>query len=306
MIIARICSVSERTVRDWRREKFLADFDSLKKILNKTNLEIPKNIEIKDPFWYVHKGAKIGGKLGAEACFKKYGYYGGNPEYRKKKWYEWWERKGKYEKNFLFREKDIQKPQKSIDLAEFVGIVLGDGCITKYQITFTLHSVDDKKYGEFIIKLIKKLFNISVGVCSDKSALANRYYISRTKLVNFCIKELGLKMGNKIKQQVDIPNWIKANEFYARACVRGLVDTDGCIFNHKYKVKGKQYDYKKLSFTSYSKPLRESFFKILKQNGLNPRIAQDRDVRIDSIIDMKNYFKIFNSNNSKHLNKYYK
>jgi hypothetical protein len=105
---------------------------------------------------------------------------------------------------------------------------------------------------------------------------------------------------------MDIPDWIKNNEQYSIACVRGLVDTDGCVFIHRYKVNGKIYVYKKLAFTSYSDPLLCSVFAILKKNGLNPRLAQRRDVRLDSVNDMKKYFKIFSSHNLKILKQYKK
>ena len=49
-----------------------------------------------------------------------------------------------------------------------------------------------------------------------------------------------------------------------------------------YKVNGKGYSYKKLCFTSYSRPLRQSVFDILESIGLNPRFAGRRDVRLDS------------------------
>jgi len=88
--------------------------------------------------------------------------------------------------------------------------------------------------------------------------------------------------------------------------MRGLTDTDGCIFTHRYKVNGKFYTYKKLVFTSYSKPLRQSVFNILRGVSLNPRLAQDRDVRLDSIKDMQRYFQLISSHNPKHLNKYFK
>jgi len=39
------------------------------------------------------------------------------------------------------------------------------------------------------------------------------------------------------------------------------MDTDGCVFTHRYKSKGKWYSYKKLYFTSLSKPLLNSFFR---------------------------------------------
>ena len=296
--------VHKRTLNDWKREEYSMPLGVVKKISKIAKVKTPKNIEVKEPFWYVYKGAKIGGKMGAIACFKKYGSYGGDPEYRKKKWYEWWEREGKYKSNIITLCKPIRKPCYSQVLAEFVGIMLGDGGISRSQVTITLHSEDDKEYSKFVVNLIKKLFNVYVGVCYRKDSKAISYNVSRTELIHFCIEKLGLKQGNKIKQRIDIPDWIKQNRLYSIACVRGLIDTDGCVFTHRYKVNGKLYSYKKLSFTSYSEPLRQSVFNILKDNRLNPRLAQGRDVRLDSIEDMQKYFRIIDSHNPKHLKKY--
>ena len=77
--------VHRRTFNDWKREKYSLPLSVFKRISVIAKLKIPKNIEIRDPYWYVYKGAKIGGI----ACIKKYGRIGGDPEYRKKKWYEW-------------------------------------------------------------------------------------------------------------------------------------------------------------------------------------------------------------------------
>ena len=303
-LFAEKIGVHRRTLNDWKREEYSMPLDVVKKISKIAKVKTPENIKVKEPFWYVYKGAKIGGKMGAIACFKKYGSYGGDPEYRKKKWYEWWEREGKYKSNIISAVKPIKKPNFSEKLAEFVGIILGDGSIGKSQISITLHSEDDKEYSKFVVNLIKKLFNVYVGICYRKDSEATTYNISRTELIHFCIEKLGLKQGNKIRQQIDIPNWIKQNRLYSITCVRGLVDTDGCIFNHSYKVDGKVYNYKKLSFTSYSKPLRYSVSKIMKDNGLNPRLAQGRDIRLDSIKDMQKYFQIIGSHNPKHLRRY--
>lgn len=300
---AAFCGLSERTIRDWRREKFLMDYKVLKILCNKSHFSLPRNIKLKDSYWYVKKGASKGGK----AVWKKYGRIGSDPEYRKKKWYEWWERIGKYKQHpIINKPSPIKKSNKSKDLAEFVGIVLGDGGITKYQIVITLHSKDDKEYSKFVIALIEKLFSVPVGVNYDKKSLSVDLAISRIRLVRFCVEKLGLKIGDKIKQQVDIPSWIKQKRKYAIACLRGLIDTDGCIFTHRYKVNGKFYNYKKLAFTSYSKPLRQSVFDILKNIGLNPRLAQRSDVRLDSIDDVKRYFQLVGSHNSKLLKKYFK
>jgi len=266
--IAKICNLSQRTIRDWRRQKFSMDFESLKLLCRKLHLGIPVGIKLKDQYWYAGKGASVGGK----AVWKKYGRIGGDAGYRKKRWYEWWERDGKYKPStFPNLPKPIKKPAFSKELAEFVGIMLGDGSISKYQISITLCSKDEKKYGNFIVKLIKKLFSVPVATLQREKQSTIDLIVSRVSLVSFCVERLGLKQGNKIRQQVDVPKWIKNSMLYSVACLRGLIDTDGTIFRHQYKVNGKLYSYKKLSFTSRSKPLRLSVFAILKRVGLNVR-----------------------------------
>ncbi|OGZ21702.1 MAG: hypothetical protein A3D46_00400 [Candidatus Nealsonbacteria bacterium RIFCSPHIGHO2_02_FULL_43_13] len=300
--VSLICSCSQRTIRDWRREKFLMDLSALNKICKALKTHLPANIELRDRYWYTIKGCSAGGN----AVWKKYGRIGNDPEYRKRQWRKWWESEGQYHTSIINTPLSIKKPQKSQDLAEFVGIVLGDGGISNYQLTVTLCSKDEEAYSEFVIKLVKKLFDVPVAVLRREKCSTIDLIISRVNLVRFCVKRLGLKKGNKIKQQVDIPNWIKRNKKFSIACVRGLVDTDGSIFRHSYRVGGKMYSYKKISFTSRSEPLRKSVFVILRSLGLNARLTQSYDVRIDSIRDVKKYFKIFNSHNQKHLIRYKK
>ncbi len=299
--MAEICGISERTIRDWRREKFLMDFNALQKICKKSRTSIPLGIKLKDKYWYGLKGASLGGK----ATWKKYGRIG-NDAYRKKKWREWWEKEGKYKQNNIFNVPEpIKKPKFSKELAEFVGIILGDGGISKYQVVITLHSKDDKKYSQFVLGLIKKLFGVIAGVYNKKNNLAINLVVSRKELVRFCAEKLKLKQGNKVKQQFDIPVWIKNNKHFSIACLRGLFDTDGCIFNHRYKSNGRYYNYKKISFTSHSIPLLQSVFKILNRIKIKSRITKSgKDVRIDSQNDVKKYFKIVNSHNPKYLKKY--
>lgn len=300
---ANFCNLSERTIRDWRREKFLMDKDAMLKLCRKTNIPKPTKFKEKDDFWYTIKGAKLGGIMGSTACIRKYGCVGG-PN-RKKAWYKWWNKKGN--SNILFKRKSINKPKKSRELAEFIGIMLGDGGFTSKnrQIHITLNNKDDKKYIKFVCDLIKKLFNRNPSVFDIKDVVASRISVSSMDLVNYLVK-LGLKTGNKIKLQVDIPDWIKNNKAYSISCVRGLVDTDGCVFNHQYRVNGKSYSYKKLVFTSYSQPIRRSVYNILKSIGIKSRMFSYRDVRIDGQKDVKMYFNLVGSSNPKHLNKYYK
>ena len=240
------------------------------------------------------------------AVYKKYGIIGGNQEIRKKKWREWWEKSGKFNLNLLPNKTlPFKTPRKSNKLAEFIGIMLGDGGISQYQITVTLHDKDDLEYSKFVLKLMKKLFGINPSVYHDKKDSVNTITISRSILVKFLTDEIGLKIGNKIKQQVDIPGWIKKNKKFEIACLRGLMDTDGCLVLHKYKVKNKEYRYKKLEFCSASKPLIKSIIEILKKFDFRPRLSHNsKNVWIDSKSEVERYFKIIDSNNPKHKNRF--
>lgn len=297
--VAKLCNLSERTIRDWRREKFLMSKEAMNIICYQTKSPFPNNFEEKSDYWYANP-------YPGYTTVMKSGKFGGHSEYRKQKWREWWEQEGKLLNNPIFKRKPIFKPRKSKKLAEFIGIMLGDGGITSYanQICITLNNRDDKGYIEFVSALIEKLFSRKPSIIDHKSAFASKILVSSMDLVDYLVS-LGLKKGNKITLQVDIPDWIKNNKSYSIACVRGLVDTDGCIFKHSYKVNGKTYTYKKLSFVSYSQSMRRSVCKILKYIDIKSRLFSYRDVRIDSQNDMKKYFKIIGSHNPKHLNKYY-
>lgn len=298
---ADLCNLSERTIRDWRREKFLMDYKALKILSKGAGVKMPLGIKLRDNYWYTSNGSSAGGI----AAYKKYGRVGGDPEYRKKKWYEWWEREGRYKKHPVIGiAKPIKTPHFSKELAEFVGILLGDGNISQRQVAISLHSKDDKAYGKFVVSLIKRLFSVPISISYDKRYSVVDFVISRSRLVRFCIEKLGLRRGNKVKQQVDVPRWIKKDRSFLIACTRGLIDTDGCVFDHRYKVNGKLYSYKKLAFSNHSKPLINSVYDILRQNRLNPRITKDgKDIRLESKNDIRRYFLIFSTHNPKYLKK---
>ena len=99
----------------------------------------------------------------------------------------------------------------------------------------------------------------------------------------------------------------RSNKSYSIACLRGLIDTDGCVFTHRYRANGKMYSYKKLAFSNHSKPILKSVYQFLQILGMNPRITKDeKDVRLESIKDLQQYFLIINSHNSKILQQYRK
>lgn len=298
--LAEVCQTSARSLNGWRHEKNSMTFSALKQICQRRKIAIPE-VCLKDPYWYTNKGASAGGR----AIVEKYGKVGGDEAYRKKKWLEWWEKEGKLKPLKITGPLPFEKPAFSEKLAEFIGIMLGDGGISEHQMTVTLHRVTDREYSLFVRKLIKKLFGIKAGIYCDKQFLADSIVISRTNLVKYCIEKLGLKKGNKVRQQVDIPNWIKENDEYSVACLRGLIDTDGCVILHKYLSKGKMYCYKKISFTNRSKSLLLSVSTVLLGIGIRHRITKNGwDIRIEAREEVEKYFQTVGTSNPKHWKRY--
>jgi len=297
--LAKKLGVQKRTFYNWRKEKYSTPLSVIQKISRITNLTIPKGIETRQPFWSTKKAGKIAGKL----VYQRYGIVGGDPEYRKKKWYEWWGKEGKNNPKLITTSKNIQEPIFSEELAEFAGIIIGDGGVTKRQVAVTLNYKTDRPYSIFVKNLIKKLFKTEIGIFYRKDYSTINIVVSRTRLVAFC-KSIGLKVGNKLKQNLDIPEWIKGNRNLEISCIRGLVDTDGCIFDECHKIKGKKYCYPRLAFTSYSKQLCFSVFKIFEKLGFTPKIRNKRNVQLENRKDIIRYFYLINTHNPHHRKRF--
>jgi hypothetical protein len=140
------------------------------------------------------------------------------------------------------------------DLIELIGIILGDGHLNKKgnTLTITLNFADESNYVEYVINLLKDVTNIEPSIVKLPNNKANQIRVYGKGIVEELIK-LGLKPGNKVKNQVNVPNWIKNNENYYTYCLKGLIDTDGSIHltSDKKRIG--------INFKNNSKPLVQSF-----------------------------------------------
>lgn len=299
---AALAKTSVRNLSGWRAEKNSMSLHAVQEICKKRCMKLPTTIVVRDAFWNASTAAKVGGK----AIIKKYGKVGGNETYRKQKWHDWWRREGKYKQNSITHPQSFKKAHPSPRLAEFFGIMLGDGGMNTYQFTITLNTVTDKAYLKFVTELIENLFDVPVGIRILQGVAATRIFVSRVTLISY-LNSLGLTKGNKITRQIDIPLWILHNDSYARACLRGLIDTDGCIILHRYRSKGSVYHYTKIGFTSRSQPLVDSVCTILSHLEIKHRVMKNGyDVRIEACKDVERYFRIVGTHNLKHLKRYKK
>ncbi len=238
-------NVCDKTIRDWINEKHklpILVYNTMQQKLHFKNEINIVNIQ------------KENGIKGWESTYLKYGRIPCDENFRLKQWKKW----------NKSRSTQINKIKLSVDLAEFVGIMIGDGHLNKNGLSITLHYKYDKDYGDFVEKLIAKLFNTQVHVYYRKERSINSYNVFNRNLSKYLNLKVGIIIGNKTLQQVEIPKWILKTKKYSIACIRGLFDTDGCVYWHKYQSNHKKYKYKKIAFRNYSWPVILFFTKILE------------------------------------------
>lgn len=178
--------------------------------------------------------------------------------------------------------------------------MLGDGGIASpWQAVITLNSVKDADYSGYVCALIKNLFGIVPASSKHKTRNALRIIINSTTVVRFLVSE-GLSMGNKLKQGLAIPAWILSKKEYAAACVRGLVDTDGCMFVHKHTVAGKEYKNIGLTFSSRSPRLISQVAALFEEFGIIPHITKrGQDIYLYRADAVARYLRVFGTSNER-------
>lgn len=295
--IALICKVSVRQISDWKNAKSTLSLYAFEKLLSVSKIPRPKNIKIVER--YAH--AKSAGKKGFIAVLKKYGKFPKNEKRRKENWQKWWKTVGMYQKRKIFKRKSIKVPKKSVELAELCGILIGDGGITKRQVRITLNYETDKIYSKFVIKLMQRLFGIKPKVYKIKNTRAFNICVSSSTLVDFFVKS-GLKVGNKLKQNLLMPAWIMRTQKYTLSCIRGMIDTDGSVVIETHNIKRKKYIYYRLNFTSASPTLVNQTVQALKKLDFHPKIRRSgKSVQLENISEIWDYFKRVGTSNPKHL-----
>jgi intein/homing endonuclease len=194
--------------------------------------------------------------------------------------------------HYLNKKRDeLSFPSFSDKLAEFVGIMLGDGNISSGQIRISLNSVTDRKYSFYIQRLLKSLFKVSTGVYQRKNQQELDLFISSVDLIDY-LREKGLFITNKVKYQVDVPSWIFNKDSYKKSFLRGFFDTDGSIYLLRYGVQ--------MAFNNRSYPLLSSTKEILLNLGYHPSAISSNKVYLTRKPDLRRYANEIGFGNSNH------
>jgi intein/homing endonuclease len=176
----------------------------------------------------------------------------------------------------------------SEELAEFVGILLGDGHLTSTQITVCL-GTKENEYVNYVAELMWRLFG-SRGKITASEKGGQVVYLGSTALVCWFLN-MGLT-HNKVKFQVDIPRWCLSKEEYMRSVLRGLIDTDGSIYRLRSGMQ--------ISFCNRSKPMLQSVRLMLLKLGFNPSRVSDKNVYLTRKAEVARYVNEIGFSNIKH------
>ncbi len=215
--------------------------------------------------------------------------------------------------------------KRNENTAELVGLSFGDGSFTsrkeKDLLRFQLRgnaSEDKKHYDGFIIPLFNKevmapLFNRNVATICDKKG--NCFGISlESKKIQVLNSFLGIPIG--IKNNLHIPEWIKSSVEYQRAFLRGIFDTDGCIYFLKNNTEKNPQFHKRvcITITLCSELLIQEISNILKGFQIghdireytpkNRKWQKSYTIRLAGGKRVSKWFKDIGSNNPKHITKF--
>lgn len=196
--------------------------------------------------------------------------------------------------------KEVILPIYSESLAEFFGIMMGDGGINNpWQANITVNSVADALYSKYISALCKKLFGTEPTLRKRKGRNTLVISLASTSIVDFLVLN-GLPRGNKLQNGLSIPEWILKKSSYRKACVRGLMDTDGCIFVHTHRVNGKLYRNLGMTFTSYSSELIFQVADIFEECEIMPHITKrGQDIYVYQAALVAKYLEVFGTSNNR-------
>lgn len=214
----------------------------------------------------------------------------------------WGQKKGGFTSKGSLKE--IKIPYHSIELAELIGIMLGDGNvqsfvrskkIATYMVRVAGNRKDEYRYiTVHVANLVKSLFGVQPKL---EKIRANRLslVVHSKNLVDYFIAS-GLKAGNKIDNQVTIPEWIFQKEDFLKACIRGLIDTDGSIY-----MAGK---WPQICFKNHNSRLLQDFRRALIYLGYYASKATWNKVYISRKSDIQKFYKEIGFSNSKNARRY--
>ena len=272
--------------KKFKREELLLPMRAVVTLCGAAGLDLGNvllNIrELRDRNW----GSIKGGKLGIRAVLDKYG----ESELQRRRI------NGANQQRGMWLARLIKKPPVDVELAEFIGVHLGDGTMTQNFLRITGDARYDSPYlSNYVSTLVSKLFAMPTKLYVDRNTLNVR--VASRALCRYMVKRWGIPYGDKIRNRVTIPKTIVESKDLFLACVRGLVDTDGSISKDGSTIS--------IRLHSSNPSLLESLVEGIKTHKLNFfSFVYEQSIGTHSLSKIENYFRTVGSSNLKHVVKF--
>jgi hypothetical protein len=158
-------------------------------------------------------------------------------------------------------------------LAEFVGILLGDGSIGIYEcksggrtriqhkLQISTNSVNDKEYILYLERTIEELFGIKPKKFFRKGENTCDVRLFHRDIIKFVLNDVGMMISPKWKR-AKIPEFYLNNELELLV-LRGYLDTDGCVTI----TNNNGILYPQIEMKICPSPMQNQFIDILKRRG---------------------------------------
>jgi len=154
-------------------------------------------------------------------------------------------------------------PRKDGNLAELVGVILGDGHIRKFPRTEELSIFSNSNNPGFIKRyseLVESIFNHKPAITKHGSKNCTRIRIYQKNIAS----RLSMPYSPRGSLKIVIPAWILKNKPFIVRYLRGLYEAEGCFCVHKPTSTYKAF------FSNKNISMINNVFRLTKKLGFHP------------------------------------
>lgn len=180
--------------------------------------------------------------------------------------------------------------EKNEDLAELIGVILGDGHICAHARCESLRitgNFSNKEFTKRYATLTQRVFGKNPVVAKVKTTNA----VTITIYEKHISTRLGIPSGNRSKLEYKLPIWIRKNKQYTLRFLRGLYEAEGSECHHEATFTHK------LFFTNHNPSLLLLVAKLIQKLGFttniykyNVQVSRKKEVQdLINLLEFRNY-----------------
>lgn len=193
---------------------------------------------------------------------------------------------------------------------EFYGIMLGDGCISRYinqnreKFEFRIDgnsTTDLDYYKKFVQPLTSQIRNKNTKISFRKDCNGIFIRFHSKEFAQFLNKKFNFPIGKK--GDIKLATFLEKDWKSLKYILRGIFDTDGCLYFTKNNSTMRSYPI--IEISSHSKPLLHQLNNILLSKGFAPKFSHYNDsIKLHGKKALKRWIDLIGTNNPDKFSKF--